>query len=46
MVVAPPVVGSAEKARNILNLKPQYAGLDKIIKTAWLRHSKGTYFTK
>jgi UDP-glucose 4-epimerase len=35
----PPIlVGSADKARKILNWRPEYPGLDEIIKTAWLWH--------
>jgi len=33
----PPIlVGSADKAKKILNWQPQYPSLDVIIKTAWL----------
>lgn len=42
----PCLVGSSEKARKILNWQPQYPGLDEIIKTAWLWHSKGACFMK
>ena len=42
----PCLVGSSKKARKILNWQPQYPGLDEIIKTAWLWHSKGACFMK
>lgn len=34
------LIGSSEKARQILNWQPQYPGLDEIIKTAWAWHLK------
>jgi UDP-glucose 4-epimerase len=37
----PPVlVGSSQKARTILKWKPEFEGLDEIIKTAWNWHKK------
>ena len=37
----PPVlIGSSEKARDILNWKPEYPELEKIISTAWNWHQK------
>ena len=35
----PILVGSADKARQILGWQPQYTSLDEIIKTAWHWHS-------
>ena len=43
----PPIlVGSADKARRILNWQPEYQDLDEIIKTAWLWQSTGIGVTK
>ena len=41
---SPIIVGCPEKAKKILNWQPQYQSLDGIIKTAWLWHSKSSYF--